>query len=137
MQHAVARRDLPVNWRVGSADIAVETSGSLVPSDFVAKYVACKTSEGDPLVSSDMKMKLETPASGKTLYRLKLKPNEEDWMNAGKRVDLFLAATPVLANVEILGVECDAQCEAIFQLSAGEIAILEKVDPLTLKKSLH
>lgn len=137
MQHVVARRDMPVNWRVGSADINAEAAGSPAAGDFIGKYVACKASAGDPLVLSDLKMKLETPASGKTLYRLRLKPHEEDWLNAGKRVDLFLGATPVLANVEILGVECDAQCEAILQLTAGEIAALEKIDPLALKKSLH
>jgi hypothetical protein len=139
MPHLVARHDMVINWRVRASDLSLPSSpGAAAPVDFVSKYVVCKVSAGDALVSSELRLMPEvSPASGKTLYLLALRRGEEESLNAGKHLDLFPGPTAPVSNAEVMAVICDSGCDAMLQLLPAEVELLKLSDPMKLKKNIH
>jgi hypothetical protein len=136
MSHLFARHDMGVNWRVRKSDLYQPAEpGVPAASDFDGKYVVCKLHAGDAMVPSEVRFRPEvSPATGKILYLLPLQRGEEEWLNAGKHVDLFPGPTALVSNAEVMAVICDSNCDAVLQLAPAEIELLKQTNPLKLKK---
>lgn len=139
MPHTVACRDMEVNWRIRSSDLCQSVpSGAPTASEFLGRYVVCKLSAGDPVVADELGAHPRVAsASGKTLYLLALGKGEEEYWNAGSRVDLFPGPTAVVSNLEVMAVICDSGCDAVLQLTSAEVELLKHTDPFKLKKVFH
>lgn len=135
----IARRDLPLNWRIAGDEFAIPSNGTAnAAGNPAGKYLSHKVASGEAVPLSDLKSKPKVPLlPGKNLYRFPLRQSEMDSWNAGSHADLFLEGVAVVGNAEVGAVECDPDCEAVLQLSASEIELLRNAQRSKLKATLR
>lgn len=135
MPHLLAQHDMVVNWRISISDLH-PGDGASVPAipDFAGKYVVCKVSAGEAVVSSEVTRNPEVSVpAGKALYLLALRAGQEESLNVGKHIDLFAGKTATISSAEIMAVICDSGCDAVLQLGPAEVELLKLSGPLELK----
>jgi hypothetical protein len=128
MLHGIAKRAMPLNWRIGPGD--VDWREQKEHPEFDGRYTVCKLAPGEPVVTSDVTDDpVIIPADGKMIYLLRLnqlsRPPQN--MNAGMYMEVFgSAGAPVADNARVLAVVCKDSCSLFIEVTATESQQLQK-----------
>jgi hypothetical protein len=134
IQHALAGRPMPINWRIGVGDL--DWGKEQDHPDFTGKYVACKLELGEPIVASDTRDEpVIALADGKISYILKsgTQSSHLQDLNVGAHLDLFGATgAPVATNARVIAILCTNSCSAVLELTPAESQQLRSENAATL-----